>query len=150
MLCSVRITCVGTEVIWTNNDVGPHQIYSGKVVKGTKLGTYSATNDGEIESGMLAPGDVFSYKFLKVGTYQYHSAYYLHAQGVIVVKETCDEIEQKSQILSPLKQFKSGIPAQNVQCEDGLQLTIKSSNGNPACVKPETKEKLIERGWATP
>ncbi len=53
-------------------------------------------------------------------------------------------------IVSPLQQFKSGIPIDEIQCEEGLQLVIKSSNGNPACVKQEAIQKLIERGWAKP
>lgn len=51
--------------------------------------------------------------------------------------------------LSPLKQFKSRIAIDQIQCKEGFAVAIKKSNGNPACVKPETKTKLIERGWAT-
>lgn len=50
---------------------------------------------------------------------------------------------------SPLMQLKQGIPLDSIQCKEGLELIFKSSNGFPACVKPETKQKLIERGWAT-
>ena len=49
---------------------------------------------------------------------------------------------------SPLKQFKSGIPTNNVECND-LKLIIKKSDGNPACVKPQTVQKLVARGWGT-
>lgn len=49
---------------------------------------------------------------------------------------------------SPLQQLKSGIPASDVQCTQGLELVIKIENGSPACVKPDTAQKLIERGWA--
>ena len=49
---------------------------------------------------------------------------------------------------SPLKQFKSGIAANDVKCGQDLQLTIKSEDGSPACVKLDTAQKLIERGWA--
>lgn len=49
--------------------------------------------------------------------------------------------------VSPLKQFKSGIMAENIQCKEGLELIFKAGSGSPACVKPETKIKLIERGW---
>ena len=48
----------------------------------------------------------------------------------------------------PLKQFKSGIAAQDVKCENNLQLVIKAEDGSPACVKPVTASILIERGWA--
>jgi len=50
-------------------------------------------------------------------------------------------------ILSPLKQFKSGINAKNIQCNEGLELVIKTHNSSPACVKPTTVEKLVSLGW---
>lgn len=49
---------------------------------------------------------------------------------------------------SPLKQFKSGISLDEIQCKDGLVEVIKISNNSPACVSLETKAKLIQRGWA--
>ena len=36
----------------------------------------------------------------------------------------------------------------NVTCTEGLELILKLSNGQPACIKPTSSEKLIERGWA--
>ena len=48
----------------------------------------------------------------------------------------------------PLMQFKKGVDPHEVQCRKDLQLVIKSSNGIPACVKSETKIKLVDRGWA--
>ena len=47
----------------------------------------------------------------------------------------------------PLKQIKSGIPAYEIQCNNSLVLVTKN-NGSPACLKHETKTKLVERGWA--
>ncbi len=51
--------------------------------------------------------------------------------------------------LSPLKQLSAGIEPHNVMCKDGLELIFKKSNFHPACVKPSSIEKLIERGWAS-
>jgi len=53
-----------------------------------------------------------------------------------------------SPIMSPKKQFDSGIEPINIVCKDDLKLVFKISNSHPACVKPETAEKLIQRGWA--
>lgn len=53
-----------------------------------------------------------------------------------------------TQSLSPLKQLQSGLKIEQIVCKEGYVLVIKSNDGNPACVKPETKIKLIERGWA--
>ena len=50
--------------------------------------------------------------------------------------------------LSLKHQIKQGIEPMNVICKEGLELIFKSSNNSPACVKPKTAEKLIERGWA--
>jgi hypothetical protein len=49
--------------------------------------------------------------------------------------------------LAPLKQLKAGIRADDVVCKEGFVLAIKASNGNPTCVTPETKAKLLTRGW---
>ena len=51
-------------------------------------------------------------------------------------------------ISSPLVQFKSGIAANDVKCQQGLQLVIKAENDNPACVKSDAAAKLVEWGWA--
>jgi|GEM_PF-5893572 len=52
-----------------------------------------------------------------------------------------------NKILSPILQFKSGIAADDVICEQGFQLVIKAKDGSPACAKPHTSQKLVERKW---
>ncbi len=47
----------------------------------------------------------------------------------------------------PLKQIKDIIPSYDIRCNQGFALVIKTSNSFPACVKPETAKKLVERGW---
>jgi len=54
-----------------------------------------------------------------------------------------EELQNEETVLPPLKQVKLG---QEPSCKENLVL-IKKYNGAPACVKPETREKLIERGW---
>lgn len=49
-------------------------------------------------------------------------------------------------IYPPLKQYHVGVPGQNIMCNEDLFLVHKY-DGTPACVKPETKQKLIQRGW---
>ena len=48
----------------------------------------------------------------------------------------------------PLKQIHQGTDPGNVTCTEGLELVLKFSNGNPACLKPDSVSKLIERRWA--
>ena len=57
------------------------------------------------------------------------------------------ETEVIPSILSPLKQIKEGVVAENVVCKEGLGLVFKL-NGQPACVKTTSIEKLIAWGWA--
>jgi len=47
---------------------------------------------------------------------------------------------------TPLKQIAQGIAPENVTCNEGLVLIIRH-NGSPACVKPQTAEKLEQRSW---
>lgn len=49
---------------------------------------------------------------------------------------------------TPLKQIQDGVKPTSVTCAEGLDLVLKFSNGNPACIKTASVEKLIERGWA--
>jgi Spherulation-specific family 4 len=57
----------------------------------------------------------------------------------------------KTSVPVPLKQFKSGILANDVICKEGLQLVIKTEDGSPACMYKTTAQKLVERGgWITP
>ena len=66
----------------------------------------------------------------------------------IIVEVEFSIQEQKK--LSPKQQMKTGILPSAVECNEGLELIFKSSDIYPACVKPLTAEKLIERGWASP
>lgn len=51
-------------------------------------------------------------------------------------------------ILPPLKQMKKVSNISDIECKDGLKLIFKETNNFPACVKPETAEKLVKReGW---
>jgi hypothetical protein len=50
-------------------------------------------------------------------------------------------------LLSPLKQLKSGINPDYIQCKTNYILVFKSEDDSPACVTQETSSKLIERGW---
>jgi len=48
----------------------------------------------------------------------------------------------------PIKQIKLfDFEPENIKCNSGLELVLRI-NGSPACVKPESIPKLIERGWA--
>jgi len=47
---------------------------------------------------------------------------------------------------APLKQFKSGISIDEIQCKESLTLVTKH-DGSPACVTQSTASKLADRGW---
>ncbi|MCE9616906.1 MAG: hypothetical protein K8Q88_00880 [Nitrosarchaeum sp.] len=49
-------------------------------------------------------------------------------------------------VLSPLKQIHEGVVPENVVCKEGLELVFKL-NGQPACVKTTSIQKLIAWGW---
>ena len=48
--------------------------------------------------------------------------------------------------LSPLKQLKSGVLLDKIQCKEGLQLFVKI-NGLPACIKSDNAYSLSQRQW---
>src|SRR5438445_4556700 len=52
-------------------------------------------------------------------------------------------------ILPPLQQFKSGVAAKSVQCNEGFTLVIKVEDSSPACVSSQIAQTLTVRGWGT-
>ena len=48
---------------------------------------------------------------------------------------------------APLKQFKSGIPTNEIHCRDGLTMLLSPKDSRPVCVTGDTAEKLIPRNW---
>ena len=47
----------------------------------------------------------------------------------------------------PLEQLNYGISSEDVSCINGLAPILKTEDGSPACVWPNTAQKLIEHGW---
>ena len=60
----------------------------------------------------------------------------------------CDAVHDPphSYILSPLKQYESGISFDEIQCKEGFIL-IQRYDDSPACVTSHAATNLIERGW---
>jgi len=51
-------------------------------------------------------------------------------------------------VLTLKAQISLGVPVEEISCKEKLHLVLKKS-GEPACIKPSSVEKLIERGWAS-
>jgi hypothetical protein len=79
----------------------------------------------------------------------YNVWFYYYVNGQVLAPDgyELEEPIRDVEVRSPLQQFKSGISIDKIQCKEELVLVTKH-DGSPACVKPETKIKLIERGWA--
>jgi hypothetical protein len=69
-------------------------------------------------------------------------------KGAIATPQESLEITGINYDDPPLKQFRAGVTSEEIKCKEGLDLAIKLSNGSPACVKPHSRQKLLERGWA--
>ena len=65
-------------------------------------------------------------------------------------EKKCTELYKKNltnDLLSPLKQFKSGLAIDKIQCKESLVLMSKH-DGSPACVTQSTAPQLANRGWS--
>ena len=58
------------------------------------------------------------------------------------------QLPEFTEILPLKQQIASGVIPKEIKCKEGFELVFKITNDMPACVKPLTAEKLIERGWA--
>lgn len=87
--------------------------------------------------------DMYLIQFLELAPYPNSSQTIKSEDYTATIKISKQEEPQEETILPPLKQVKLG---QEPSCKENLVLITKY-NGAPACVKPETREKLIARGW---
>ena len=55
----------------------------------------------------------------------------------------------EKKFLAPLDQTDRGVAPDSIRCNEGLVL-VKKIDNTPACVKPESITKLVERSWAKP
>jgi|SRR5690348_5907279 len=77
----------------------------------------------------------------------------MHVHTQITVNSTNNTFgikTDKTITSSPLKQFKSGVAANNVICRPDLQLLIENHEGLPICVKPNSAFKLLRQDWSYP
>jgi len=63
------------------------------------------------------------------------------------IEKTVDLSKYNAKFPSPREQKEKKLA--NFFCGETLQLIFKIDN-SPACVKPDSVQKLIERGWAKP
>ena len=72
----------------------------------------------------------------------------IFAFSLLFVSQSYNSADAIAYFPPPLKQIQEGTEPSNVTCTEGLELVMKLSNGQPACIKPSSIEKLIQRGWA--
>ena len=53
----------------------------------------------------------------------------------------------QNEIASPKQQIFQGVLSEDVICKSGLELIFKITDKSPVCVKEQSAEKLIQRGW---
>ena len=56
-------------------------------------------------------------------------------------------LDADRQDLSPLQQSRMGTEPHNILCRENLELVIRAG-GEPACVREQTVQRLLEAGWA--
>jgi len=112
------------------------------------VGTIASFNDpsdpeNEISSGMfLASMMTFSPSVNNTITFQKSTS------SDVMTYEIYEQQSVSFPLKSPRHQTNEGIQPVDVVCKAGLELIFKVTGGNPACVTPQTAEKLIQRGWA--
>ncbi len=84
---------VNDTVKWINNDAESHTVTSG--IGGGIISTTTTTKvkpDGLFNSGILKPGDSWSFKFNKSGTYNYFCTIHPWMEGIVNVKGESSQI----------------------------------------------------------
>ena len=97
---------------------------------------------------------VFTISNVEAGTniIEFKKKYVINSPKVCGDK-LCDEevdthVSIKKNLHTPLAQYKLGIPIYQITCKNHLSFVLKVSNWHPACVKLESVQKLVDKGWA--
>jgi len=115
------------------------------------------SNKSEVES-MFDPGFIpgeslesepyYFVQEMSLNSFEKNDQYYVtvHASGLV---GTAFFTYGNPNIIHPSlkQQLESGVAPEDIICKEGLQLIFKQDS-SPACVKSQTAEKLIQRGWA--
>ena len=130
---SIQVT-PGTTIVWTNNDSVPHQIESGTAHSTTNL-TASFTPDGQINSGVLAPGQSFRYMVNNIGTITFYDPAYLWMTGVITSQSEIITQAKTAQIsiLQGASTMKTGqvLSPPSIQIAPGTTIVWKNNDSVP-------------------
>jgi len=109
-----------------------------------EIGEKVLVNLAHSDLGSFPDGHYYP-KLGKFGKYQINESNMAfnvhHPDGIAVNRIMYESLHLKQQL-------EKGLLPENITCKEGLELIFKSTDGSPACVKPKTAEKLIERGWA--
>lgn len=96
-----------------------------------------------LEEKTIQTFDSFTIKLVEVQPYPYSNKEIMLSDYVVTLV-----VSDTHTVVSPLKQYLGGVPIDRIVCSAELQLVMKKTDGKPACVKPDSVAKLIERGWA--
>ena len=80
-----------------------------------------------------------------VGTLKVHELKYRRYKS----NKNSDKINNNIVMPYSSKSISTHASLNQIVCTEGLVIVLKSSNNLPACIKPSSVEKLIQRGWAT-
>jgi hypothetical protein len=159
----------GNFIPWVTPDVGICKVSAVKPHYVLVTPKSPLANDSDcpfFQSDFLSSSNTYSINMIipqgiKEGKYKldvWADPDYIGQFGVIGDRESVDITISGTKVIpvvtpvkvikSPLKQVQSGVAVDKILCKEGLVSVIKTSNDSPACVKPATKIKLIERGWA--
>ncbi|MGQ0791936.1 MAG: hypothetical protein ACT4NJ_06915 [Nitrosopumilaceae archaeon] len=133
--CPSDVTCIWQGQVGIKLDVQKGEEVS---TVSLSIGGDSSTEESIFNSYLIQLVDLSPYP---ISTKNIQSEDYTATIKITKYEELQNE---ETSMLPPLKQVKLGA---EILCKPELVLITKY-NGSPACVKPETREKLIERGWA--
>ncbi len=133
--CPSDVTC-----IWQ----GEAKIFVNIIKDNNDLGNFNLTSRAGAQDLAIQSFDGHSIQLVTIDPYPSSK------KQILPSDYTATFIVSKTGLLSPLKQFKSGVDSKDIQCREGLRLVLKAENNTPACVMPTSAQKLADRGWALP
>lgn len=129
--------------VWSDSDAGGIDLTVTETNQNTGIfeGTvfFTTTDDSSGHRLLVAEGDTITAEYEDNTLPNPYTP-----QDELDISDT--SIIRNTGVPSPYKQMQNGILVEHVTCNGALEKLYKS-DGSPACVKPSSVAKLIQRGW---
>lgn len=133
--------------VW-NTSTQPRAVHVTLTIKDQNTGQQIFNQTQSLQMQACSGPESLKWRFVPIQVTNYIATVSDNRGNVGMDFNSILDVTKSQTVSSPLEQLRFGVDFNSVICRQDLQLVIKSEGSSPACVKSDTVQKLMEKGWA--